>query len=683
MEWHAMQEKISFEKQMAFVSSYVEGTIPVHDERLARIEELQSKQIIAFLDEFLNTQPGKELETTQIGYFPLYTNGDSTKLAPKEPSHRELSRYRLVYGPVDFYLGGSPSEIHVITACAPNLSTSAPDLAKFYPNLKFQAALYEKECKKLADFIVGAAKNGGHDKLIMPTFGLGVYLNTLDGDSKLQAKKAMYAAFAAAAEEKGIVIDWVIWAGTNREEYSAAMQTQATLKKDGFKNINPIVHKDMIEYTQECKYDKQNVVMLNPGSDRTIGGQYHVPNKKTLEEQIAQTSDLLFLHSSFNQPMVEQFQKDIKQRRSQNIAPVTNSPNVEPVLPATEIDLNALKNSMTNKIAGINSLSITILPKGTKNRTDNYKFSFSNTGEAQAFLDFLTNPSTDNEKRIKSKKIQQPGNFIVLTPTQLKTLSEILIQTKEQRISPQIEVIKPNIATITHTISRGELSIHALTRYAKGVTMGQQDKNGDYKLTFKRNEDAAAFSQFLAEGGIRGQKGEPKAIQKEGSSPFIMLTTKQFEMFAKIREITYAISQQTSKFEKQNALKQCVNKANCSVMELGLLYNILKKIDGLNTHSNYYTDRFFGIEKTASWQATLGELREAALNTLFNEVKNISTTKEKKAFLEAAKTLALFSEHRHNSVFTGAWGKTASVKKIEEAIEQLEQSQSSLPSVKK
>ncbi|RUQ78146.1 hypothetical protein [Legionella septentrionalis] len=71
--------------------------------------------------------------------------------------------------------------------------------------------------------------------------------------------------------------------------------------------MRPIIHKDMLGYAQELKQQGMDVVVLNPGSDRTIGGSYPTENPDTLEEKIAQKSDLVLLHSVYNQSMVDAF----------------------------------------------------------------------------------------------------------------------------------------------------------------------------------------------------------------------------------------------------------------------------------------------------------------------------------------------------------------------------------------
>ena len=327
-----MQKKLSYNvyyaKQMQFIDRYIRSDFDENDkERLNRVKKKQHQQSIHFLDDFLNIEQGKELDTTRIGYPPLDTvsyKPSELVLAPAahtiRPENRRLSRYRLVYGPVDFYLGSQlerPTEIPVITACAPNLlGSSRVDLDEFSIggecNRRLKVKEYGTECNKLAEFIVGTAKQQEHTRLIMPAFGVGIYISKLDKASKKIAREKMYSAFAEAALKHQIQIDWIVWAGDPN-----SAQTAKTLARYSAKNpsMQPVIHEDMMLYAQEFATGQEKIVVLNPGSDRTIGGAYTTKHPRTLEEQMAQQSDLVLLHSQSNQPMVEQFKEEFAQRK--------------------------------------------------------------------------------------------------------------------------------------------------------------------------------------------------------------------------------------------------------------------------------------------------------------------------------------------------------------------------------
>jgi hypothetical protein len=121
-----------------------------------------------------------------------------------------------------------------------------------------------------------------------------------------------------------------------------------------------------------------------------------------------------------------------------------------------------------------------------------------------------------------------------------------------------------------------------------------------------------------------------------------------------------------NKYELQALLISEVQNTDLNVAQYNELYLNIKNIPELNTHTNPRLDRFFGINNTASWSNTLKILRDQSLERLFAELKNIESDEEKLSFLETAKNLPLFCEHRNNFIIQGAWGRTSSVKLIEE-----------------
>ncbi|KTC86783.1 J domain-containing protein [Legionella brunensis] len=149
---------------------------------------------------------------------------------------------------------------------------------------------------------------------------------------------------------------------------------------------------------------------------------------------------------------------------------------------------------------------------------------------------------------------------------------------------------------------------------------------------------------------------------------------------SKIKAIIQALDEGETKLKKQEILLREIKKNQLSVAEFSLLYNAVKNIEPLNEHRNPNLDRFFGIKNTTSWRNTLQEFRARALSTLLEEVEAIDDPNEKFQRLESAKQLPLFKEHRNNSVFTGAWGRTSAVKKIEEQQEEILKSMPSMVS---
>ena len=416
-------------EQMSFIDRYIRSALTPHDQRrLQRLEEKQSQQAIYFLDDFLNIEEGKELDTTRIGYVPLkdiaYTS-EQLILAPSgediRPENRRLSRYRLVYGPVDFYLGNQleePTEIPVITACAPNLmGSSASDLEEFSaPNGRKRALKvkeYEDECNKLADFIVGTVKQQGKSRLVMLAFGVGVYVRQLEQASKKIAKGKMYQAFAQAALKHQIHIDWIVWA-----QDFAAEEDASTLASYAPHNpfMQPVIHADMMLYAQALVEQQENIVLLNPGSDRTIGGAYTHKNPTTLEEQIAQQSDLVLLHSQLNQVMVEQFNAQLEQRKGTQQQSNYNPPYV----PQGDSSLKVVADQIKQ------TLSLRERP-WVFQADENYRISFKRKRNALAFVDLLNAHGVDG-RRGKKKAQFDDGYYVVhLTSAQYRTLTEQIL----------------------------------------------------------------------------------------------------------------------------------------------------------------------------------------------------------------------------------------------------------------
>ncbi|MBA2656069.1 MAG: hypothetical protein H0U70_03695 [Tatlockia sp.] len=657
-----MRDKLSFEKQMEFIDCYIRKEIKDSDrQRLNRIHQLQKRQSIFFLDEFLEIESGKELDTTRIGYRPLWHKYSDQELilAPELAPFRYLSSYRLISGPVDFYIDSHPTEIHLITTCAPNLAGSSPvDLNNFSTggdkNRQIKIDVYRAECIKLADFIVNTVQESGKTRLIMPAFGVGVYIDKLDNSSKALAREAMYKAFATAALKHKIVIDWVVW---GKDKF--ALETQQKLQSYAPDNqfIRPIIHEDILVYAHKECIEKGELVLLNPGSDRTIGGQYHRKDKQTLEEQIAQQSDLIFLHSEFNKPLVEKFKIEISERRKKKNQAL-NPQHVVSTDIAKSRESQDFKNLAQQIMRQIKSKE---LPHITLHENLNYKISFKNIESAKHFSQYLFDIDIKG-KNGRPKTVQTDGHYqtIYLTNRQINTLSKLEVRSYENiRNDSTHAFVKFNFN------SDKEALLTTIQRYLKLKERPElfQHDSGKFAFVFSEQNADKTFSQFLENIGFIdfATAEEPSGIYK-GIIPF----SKEFETIFKLFKVIQVIDSYPTKSLKQQILLKMIKENHFSVLELNQLYKVLKTVEGLNDPRNPNRDSFFGIKNTDSWQDTLGQLRKIALTTLFAEMKTKGSENMMHDFLNHAKTLPLFAEHRSNSIFTGAWGRTDSVKKIEE-----------------
>ena len=408
-----------YNQQMKFFDRYIRKQItPADNIRLDRINKKKPQQSIYFLDDFLGIDQVQALKTTQIGYDPLTCKDILAPSASEAKTNRAFTRNRIIYGPVDFYLDKqleNPTEISVITACAPNLmGTSDADLQQFSTkttNKKGSRQLkvneYAQEADKLAEFIVATAKNAGNDRLIMPAFGVGVYIKTLNKKSQALATQIMYEAFAKAAAKNKIQVEWMVWANETKYEPKVMAETLSSYSQNN-PYMKPVIEADMLDYTKQAIQNGQKVAMLNPGSDRTIGGKFTHKNPKTLEEQIAQQSDLLVLHSQFNEAMVKNFNDEFKFRKNALLNQGQVKPN--PLTP-TKPPVPNLKSiaELIGKIPDINEVPW-VIPD-----SKNSKISFKSQTIALKFCNYLyQNDIVSHKNNSLPKTIQPEGKYFVV-----------------------------------------------------------------------------------------------------------------------------------------------------------------------------------------------------------------------------------------------------------------------------
>lgn len=289
-----------------------------YQQRFSYIDSLRSRQQVYFSSKFLPVyNSGHHLDHLKIGYKPIakasYTK-DQLQLAPtrNKATHRQFTRHRIIYGPLAYYLDGfdeDPVVINTITACAINLmGTSSKDLDKFIPNGEFDSNKYRQACQQSAALIIKACKANNIDRLVIPAFGVGVYVRLLPYPDRTLAKKIMNQTFAKFAKKYDIIVDWIVW---NQSPQAQSEKKMLDAQTPDNKHIFHIIA-DMIDYTNILVQQGVKCAMLNPGSDRTIGGMFTKPNPKTLEEQIAQKSDLLALHTVYNDQLIAKFERDLQ-----------------------------------------------------------------------------------------------------------------------------------------------------------------------------------------------------------------------------------------------------------------------------------------------------------------------------------------------------------------------------------
>lgn len=288
-----------------------------YKDRVFRIKNLEDKQQVMFSNRFLDIPLNHIDDSLRIGYYPYeqiphkkyYYTPDQIILAPDSDhaEYREYTKHRLVYGPVDFYLSGKkPITFNVISACGPNLMGTSPKDEQTYldSNGNLNTDQYTQTSNELADFIVSAAKEHGDEKLIMPAFGVGVYIKNVPQDQKPEAVRIMYQAFANAALKFQMNVDWIVW---SREKNVYLQKSYLDNLKGTNLFMNNVPHDDMLAYAAEQVDQNIQCAVLNAGSDRTIGGKFIAKNPTTIEEQLAHQSDLMLLQTVYNSKMICRF----------------------------------------------------------------------------------------------------------------------------------------------------------------------------------------------------------------------------------------------------------------------------------------------------------------------------------------------------------------------------------------
>lgn len=276
-------------------------------------------------DQFLDWCQVKSNEArsqfTRLGYVP----GDGDRVVegrlremqllasehdePEVETNRQFSKHRVVIGPVTNLL--NRSRVNILTACAPNMMSPGSDEFKFFVSTNWlgrhvlRRDRYKVACESLAHLICQSASKHGMRSLLMPDFGLGVYAKHLEPQSKEAAREIMYAAFFKASAKARIRLRWCLWEGDKNVhknvEFSGNWLSKAAAPKDHMSFFSG-------DYVDLLQYLPEDEVALNPGSNRTVGGMYVKIGAKTLEEQIAQFTTLLWTQSTtLNPRLVEQF----------------------------------------------------------------------------------------------------------------------------------------------------------------------------------------------------------------------------------------------------------------------------------------------------------------------------------------------------------------------------------------
>lgn len=500
--------KEQFDKKMNLLANLLEKK-PLHPKLLELLDQLQKEQQIFLHEEYARIPLEHAADTMKIGYLPAgmpETEANKNFLAPREAHYRHLSRYRIVYGTVQD-MSPAATRFPVLTTCAVNLSgTSERDLKDFTQGLGdnrlLNAAKYQQECEKGADFIVGTVKNQNKTRLIMPAFGVGVYIAKLAPEEKVKAKEIMYKAFEKAASKHKVKVEWLIWAQENdalatKRANDEGNQLSRLVDQSEF--IKPVTHHDIITYSMEESLSKKDFVMLNPGSDRTVGGKYITLNPKTLEEQIAQKTILMELQSAtFNPYLVDKLVTELKKLQAKTPAFSQTSSQSNQVRQSDKIDFTEVSKDIASTFKVTPPV---IFEQG------NIIVSFTDKPSAAKFAsEIFKQHQIGSLKFVGQQKTVQSDNhnfFVALTKSQYTQLAQICAQ-------------QPPIQNKTNNLEINKSMII--------------EKGDNIFVNFKNLSEANQFVDDLLvrKIGSLQSPGKPKTVQQSPNGFFVVLSKDQY-----------------------------------------------------------------------------------------------------------------------------------------------------------
>jgi hypothetical protein len=247
-------------------------------------------------------------------------------LAQKNHSRnwREHSWERTVTSLTHCYVDGRaelqtpPFKMVVSTGNAPNLWTSPKDLQEFVNSkkeLKDKDA-YTNRMKLIFTRLLWEQMQHKVGVSIVPLIGGGLYLNELTPKAKQEAIRCIYTGLKNALEELKAILPTsslkeIILALPDEEKNSphpAHDSIHALFKDHAGPPLVTCSRVDVFEAAKVVSDKRLLPGIINPGSDRTIGGSFFRGiDATTLEEQIGNSGDMVLCHSvDYNPDLIDE-----------------------------------------------------------------------------------------------------------------------------------------------------------------------------------------------------------------------------------------------------------------------------------------------------------------------------------------------------------------------------------------
>lgn len=484
------------------------------------------------------------------GVFPVVTDLDRTLHTHAQADKKNVAdawrantKHRSVTSVVSCFADGFGDEVSqfpltLTTGCAPNfMGTSPADEKTFIVNNQLNSRLYKDTMKQLFKRWLMSQDNFGVNAVILPFVGGGVYLNKLAMNEQDTARQLILEALKEALEESAFKnIKEVIFAApddqhgfdANKSYHNAAKIFSRYSQQQGMPNLT-VANVDIFDAANQLQQKGIVVGMINPGSDRTIGGHYRKTldgsprDKITLEELICNYTDTVFVQSKdFNQQQL--VLKPYPPHLHSQIMPAASVAGMSDESIAKEIQ-NRIR---TNE-------AIWIFDSG-----DNKKISFKNKNDAAAFIAQLQRMGIESEKypgQPKTVQYDQPYFVVYLTKNQISTLSQqfqapalLPLPVPAMAAAPASVLFKtPQKSAVSVAMLDKDLAREIANMINTKETIWIYDSGDNKKISFKNQQDAANFVAKLHNMGVGSEMnpGQPKTVQQDKQYYVVFLSKKQ------------------------------------------------------------------------------------------------------------------------------------------------------------
>lgn len=356
---------------------------------------------------------------------------------------RDKTKHRSVTSRISCFADGfgeevTPFFVIMTTGCSPNLMGSSPaDEKTFSPNGQLDTKLYKETMKLLFKRWLMSQERFRVEAVVLPFIGGGVYLNKLDKIEQDKARQIILESLKEALEESSFKnIKEVIFATpddkngitANKSYRLAAKIFSSYSQQPGWPNLT-VANIDIFDAANHIQQQGHVVGMINPGSDRTIGGAYQDTldgkerAKITLEELICNYTDTAFIQSiDFNQQALK-LKPYPQHLQAKNVSNISQSQaQITPTATSTALSVKNLAREIANRIN--TKETIWIFDSG-----NNKKISFKNEKDAARFVAQLQNMGIGSEKspgHPKTVQNEKPYYVVYLSKNQISTLSQKL-----------------------------------------------------------------------------------------------------------------------------------------------------------------------------------------------------------------------------------------------------------------